>query len=71
MDLPKDMSITVHYSTDKTVNAMATLVGNIIIFQGLIDVLPNENALAMVMATRSPTYVTATLSLRWAAASPF
>ncbi|MDD4977166.1 MAG: M48 family metallopeptidase [Gallionella sp.] len=50
MDLPKDMSITVHYSTDKTVNAMATLGGNIIIFQGLIDVLPNENALAMVMA---------------------
>ena len=50
MDLPKDMSITVHYSTDATVNAMATLGGNIIIFQGLIDVLPNENALAMVIA---------------------
>jgi predicted Zn-dependent protease len=50
MDLPKDMSITVHYSTDETVNAMATLGGNIIIFQGLIDVLPNENALAMVVA---------------------
>jgi predicted Zn-dependent protease len=50
MDLSKDMSITVHYSTDDTVNAMATLGGNIIIFQGLIDVLPNENALAMVVA---------------------
>jgi predicted Zn-dependent protease len=50
MDLPEDMSITVHYSQDATVNAMATLGGNIVIFQGLLDVLPNENALAMVMA---------------------
>lgn len=50
MDLPEGMSITVHYSTDDTVNAMATLGGNIIVFQGLIDVLPNENALAMVVA---------------------
>ena len=50
MALPSDMTITVHYSADKTVNAMATLGGNIMVFQGLIDVLPNENALAMVMA---------------------
>ncbi len=50
MALPDGMSITVHYSDDKTVNAMATLGGNIVIFQGLIDILPNENALAMVMA---------------------
>ncbi|MDX8385336.1 MAG: M48 family metallopeptidase [Gallionella sp.] len=50
MSLPKDMTITVHYSEDKTVNAMATLGGNVVIFQGLIDILPNENALAMVMA---------------------
>lgn len=50
MDLPREMSVTMHYSTDDTVNAMATLGGNIVIFQGLIDVLPNENALAMVVA---------------------
>jgi len=50
MALPSDMTITVHYSADKTVNAMATLGGNIVVFQGLIDVLPNENALAMVIA---------------------
>lgn len=50
MALPKDLTIKVHYSADKTVNAMATLGGNIVVFQGLIDVLPNENALAMVMA---------------------
>ena len=50
MTLPDQMPITVHYSTSETVNAMATLGGNIIIFQGLIDVLPNENALSMVVA---------------------
>ena len=50
MALPGDMTITVHYSADKTVNAMATLGGNIVVFQGMIDALPNENALAMVIA---------------------
>lgn len=50
MDLPPEMNITVHYSTADTINAMATLGGNIIIFQGLIDTLPSENALAMVVA---------------------
>ena len=50
MDLPEGMRITVHYSSDKTVNAMATLGGNIIVFQGLIDTVDSENALAMVLA---------------------
>jgi beta-barrel assembly-enhancing protease len=50
MALPGDMTITVHYSPDSTVNAMATLGGNIVIFQGLIDALPSENALSMVVA---------------------
>lgn len=50
MELPPNMSITVHYSSSKTVNAMATLGGHIIVFQGLIDTLPSENALAMVLA---------------------
>lgn len=50
MNLPANMHITVHYSSDDTVNAMATLGGNIIVFQGLIDTVDNENALAMVLA---------------------
>lgn len=50
MDLPEGMQITVHYSSDSTVNAMATLGGNIIVFQGLIDTVDSENALAIVLA---------------------
>ncbi|QRM19859.1 M48 family metalloprotease [Dechloromonas sp. TW-R-39-2] len=50
MKLPPGMSITVHYASSDTVNAMATLGGHIIVFQGLIDSLPDENALAMVVA---------------------
>lgn len=49
-DLPAEMRITVHYVDDNTVNAMATLGGNVVFFRGLIEKLPNENALAMVMA---------------------
>jgi len=50
MPLPEDMRVRVHYAPGETVNAMATLGGHIIVFQGLIDTLPNENALAMVLA---------------------
>ncbi|MBS4019649.1 MAG: M48 family metallopeptidase [Dechloromonas sp.] len=50
MDLPPEMTLTVHYSASSTVNALATLGGHIVVFQGLIDTLPSENALAMVMA---------------------
>ena len=50
MKLPPGMDITVHYAASDTVNAMATLGGHIIVFQGLIDTLPDENALAMVVA---------------------
>ena len=50
MDLPAEMQITVHYSSDDTVNAMATLGGNIVVFQGLIDTVDSESALAMVLA---------------------
>ena len=48
--LPTEMRITVHYVDDDTVNALATLGGNVVFFRGLIEKLPNENALAMVMA---------------------
>lgn len=49
-DLPAEMRITVHYVDDNTVNAMATIGGNVVFFRGLVEKLPNENALAMVMA---------------------
>jgi len=48
--LPDDMSITVHYVDDETVNAFATLGGHVFFFRGLLENIPNENALAMVMA---------------------
>ncbi len=50
MDWPEGMRVTVHYVDSGTVNAMATLGGHLIIFQGLIDAVPSENALAMVVA---------------------
>lgn len=49
-DLPPGMTITVHYVDKDIVNAMATLGGHIFIFQGLLDAMPSENALAMVVA---------------------
>jgi len=48
--LPKDMPITVHYIDADTVNAFATLGGHVFFFRGLLEQLPNENALWMVMA---------------------
>jgi len=48
--LPGDMNITVHYVDEDRVNAFATLGGNVIMFRGLLEKLPNENALAMVLA---------------------
>ena len=50
LQLPPEMTLTVHYADSDTVNAMATLGGHIVVFQGLIDTLPSENALAMVLA---------------------
>ena len=50
MDLPDGMSITVHYSDDSTVNAFATVGGHVFMFKGLLEKMPSEDALAMVMA---------------------
>lgn len=49
-DLPPGMRITMHYVDDDMVNAFATLGGNIVIFRGLLEKMPNENVLAMVVA---------------------
>lgn len=50
MELPEDITLSVHYVDDDTVNAFAMLGGHIIVFRGLLESLPNENALAMVLA---------------------
>ncbi|MFC1684985.1 M48 family metallopeptidase [Pseudomonadota bacterium] len=47
---PPDMQVTVHYLDNETVNAFATLGGNVFMFRGLLEKLPNENAVAMVLA---------------------
>ncbi|MCZ6803580.1 MAG: M48 family metallopeptidase [Proteobacteria bacterium] len=50
IDLPKDITINIHYIDEPIENAYATLAGHISIYRGLIELLPNENALAMVIA---------------------
>ena len=49
-NLPDDMQIKVHYADDEVVNAYATLGGNVVFFRGLLEKIPHENALTMVMA---------------------
>lgn len=44
-----EMPITVHYSPEDTVNAMATLGGHLVIYRGLMERMGSENALAMVI----------------------
>ncbi len=48
--LPPEMQITVHYVDDDLVNAFATLGGHLFMFRGLLEKLPHENAVAMVLA---------------------
>jgi len=48
--LPADMRINVHYADEPVVNAFATLGGHIVIYRGLIEKMPSENALAMVIS---------------------
>jgi len=50
MDLPEGMTVSIHYVDGNIVNAYASLGGNIIIYRGLLQRLPSENALAMVLA---------------------
>ncbi|UTW05186.1 M48 family metallopeptidase [Amphritea atlantica] len=55
MDLPEEVAITVHFLhgekvSGDTVNAFATLGGHVVVFSGLLEKIPNENALAMLLA---------------------
>jgi len=49
-ELPPDMRITVHYVDTDTINAFATVGGHVVVFRGLLEKMPDENALAMVLA---------------------
>ncbi|MEE9321281.1 MAG: M48 family metallopeptidase [Granulosicoccus sp.] len=51
-ELPMEdgMDVIVHYNPDDTFNAFATVGGNLQFYRGLLVQMPNENALAMVMA---------------------
>ena len=49
MDLPEEIHITAHYDDSNMVNALATLGGNLIFFQGIIDVMESEQELAAVI----------------------
>ncbi len=50
MQMTEAVVIRVHYVDSDTENAFATLGGNIFVFRGLMEVLPDENSLAMVLA---------------------
>ena len=50
MNIPEDMTVNVQYVDSPVQNAFATIGGHISIYRGLIELLPNENALAMVIA---------------------
>ncbi len=49
-ELPATMDLKIHYIEDDTVNAFATLGGHVLMFRGLLEKLPNENALTMLLA---------------------
>jgi beta-barrel assembly-enhancing protease len=49
-DMPKDIEVTFHFLDNPTMNAFATLGGHIFICRGLLEQIPDENSLAMVMA---------------------
>ena len=48
-ELPPEMKITVHYMDSSTMNAFATLGGNVFMFKGLLEKLPNENTLVTLL----------------------
>ena len=50
MAIPDEIAIKVHFSGDGAFNAFATLGGNVLLYRGLVEQLPHENALAMLLA---------------------
>ncbi len=49
MNLPDDMKISLHYVNEDVVNAMATLGGHVMVYRGLLEQLPDENTLMMLL----------------------
>ncbi len=47
---PRGHGRHVHYADEKTVNAMATLGGNVVFYRGLVERLESEDAVATVLA---------------------
>ena len=50
MALPATLQVQIHYVDDDIQNAFATPGGHIFIHRGLLDIMPHENALSMVIA---------------------
>ena len=50
MPLDEGMQVHVHYSSQDVFNAFATIGGNLMFYKGLVERMPDENTLAMVMA---------------------
>lgn len=50
MQLPEGMHVQIHYESEDVENAFATLGGHLFFYKGLLKRLPNENALAMLIA---------------------
>jgi len=48
--LPEGMVVRAHYVDEPVVNAFATLGGHIAVYRGLLERVPDENLLAMVVA---------------------
>lgn len=50
LPLSTEKHVQVHYTDEPVFNAFATMGGNLLFYRGLLEMMPNENALAMVMA---------------------
>ena len=50
MSLPDGMRVRVHYNENAVFNAYATVGGQLAFYKGLLERMPDENTLAMVMA---------------------
>jgi predicted Zn-dependent protease len=50
MALPEGMRVRMIYNDEETVNAFATLGGTILLYRGLLQKIPHENALVMLIA---------------------
>jgi len=48
-NLPENMKIKIHYFDDETMNAFATLGGNVFMYKGLLKRLSNENSLVTLL----------------------